>query len=47
MNGINYQYADVEGHGALLESQAGQLEAEHQAILSDLNAAADFLGRRR
>lgn len=41
---INYQYSDVEGHGALLQSQAGSLEAEHQAILNDLNAVADFWG---
>lgn len=41
---INYQYADVDAHGALLQAQAGQLEAEHQAILKDLNEAADFWG---
>jgi uncharacterized protein YukE len=41
---INYQYADVEGHGSLLESQAGSLEAEHQAILKDLQESADIWG---
>ncbi|MGY4646208.1 WXG100 family type VII secretion target [Mycobacterium sp. URHB0021] len=41
---INYQYADVEAHGGLLEAQAGQLEAEHQAILKHLNEASEFWG---
>lgn len=41
---INYQYSDVESHGSLLQSQAGQLEAEHQAILKDLNESAEMWG---
>lgn len=41
---IGYHYADVEGHGALLKGQAGALEAEHQAIIRDMTAAADFWG---
>lgn len=41
---INYQYGDVDAHGALLESQAGQLEVEHQRILKHLNETADFWG---
>jgi uncharacterized protein YukE len=41
---INYQYADVESHGALLKAQAGQLEVEHQSILKDLTEAADMWG---
>lgn len=41
---IGYQYSDVEGHGSLLEAQAGQLEAEHQAILKDLNESAEMWG---
>ena len=41
---INYQYADVEAHGGLLKSQSAALEAEHQAILKNLNEAAEFWG---
>ena len=41
---IKYGYSDVDAHGALLKSQAGQLEAEHQAILKHLNEVADFWG---
>lgn len=41
---ISYHYTDVEGHGKLLQAQASSLEAEHQAILHDLNNVADFWG---
>lgn len=41
---INYQFGDVDAHGALVRAQAGALEAEHQAIVSDVLAAGDFWG---
>jgi len=41
---INYQFGDVDAHAGVLQSQAGNLEAEHQAILKHLNEAADFWG---
>lgn len=39
-----YNYGDIEAHAQLLKNQADQLEAEHQAILRDVNEAADFWG---
>ncbi|CKM17674.1 ESAT-6 like protein ESXI [Mycobacterium tuberculosis] len=44
---INYQFGDVDAHGAMIRAQAGSLEAEHQAIISDVLTASDFVGRRR
>jgi WXG100 family type VII secretion target len=41
---LGYHFDDVHSHGALLKAQAAALEAEHQAIMSDVNAAADFWG---
>src|ERR1700736_4365566 len=41
---INYQFGDVDAHGALIRSQAASLEAEHQSIVRDVLAAGDFLG---
>jgi uncharacterized protein YukE len=41
---ISYTYGDVESHGNLLKAQAGQLEAEHQAILRDLQESAEIWG---
>ena len=41
---INYQFGDVDAHGALIRSQAASLEAEHQAIVRDVLAAGDFWG---
>jgi len=41
---INYQFADVDAHGALIKAQAASLEAEHQAIIRDVLAAGDFWG---
>ena len=40
----NYHFADIAAHAQLLKAQASALEAEHQSILSDVNAAADFWG---
>jgi len=36
---INYQFGDVDAHGALIRAQAASLEAEHQSIVRD-----DFWG---
>ena len=41
---INYQFGDVDAHGALIRAQAAALEAEHQAIVQDVLAAGDFWG---
>ena len=41
---INYQFGDVDSHGALIRAQAASLEAEHQAIVRDVLAAGDFWG---
>lgn len=41
---INYQFGDVDAHGALIRAQAAALEAEHQAIVHDVLAAGDFWG---
>ncbi|MEZ0364596.1 MULTISPECIES: WXG100 family type VII secretion target [Mycobacterium] len=41
---INYQFGDVDAHGALIKAQAASLEAEHQAIIADVLAAGDFWG---
>ncbi|RFZ06890.1 putative ESAT-6-like protein 6 [Mycobacterium marinum] len=41
---INYQFGDVDAHGALIRAQAASLEAEHQAIVRDVLAAGDFWG---
>ncbi len=41
---INYQFGDVDAHGAMIRAQAGSLEAEHQAIISDVLTASDFWG---
>ncbi|MCV7166529.1 hypothetical protein [Mycobacterium stomatepiae] len=38
---INYQFGDVDAHGALIRAQAASLEAEHQAIVRDVLAAGD------
>lgn len=39
---INYQFGDVDAHGAMIRAQAAALEAEHQAIVRDVLAAGDF-----
>ncbi len=44
---INYQFGDVDAHGALIRAQAASLEAEHQAIIRDVLAAGDFWGGQR
>ncbi|MCV7442818.1 WXG100 family type VII secretion target [Mycobacterium paraense] len=41
---INYQFGDVDAHGATIRAQAASLEAEHQAIVRDVLAAGDFWG---
>ncbi|WP_375485466.1 WXG100 family type VII secretion target [uncultured Mycobacterium sp.] len=41
---INYQFGDVDAHGALIRAQALAMEAEHQAIVCDVLAAGDFWG---
>ncbi|EFG78381.1 hypothetical protein HMPREF0591_1719 [Mycobacterium parascrofulaceum ATCC BAA-614] len=41
---INYQFGDIDAHGALIRAQAAGLEAEHQAIIRDVLAAGDFWG---
>ncbi|GLV09180.1 MULTISPECIES: WXG100 family type VII secretion target [Mycobacterium] len=41
---INYQFGDVDAHGALIRGQAATLQAEHQAIIRDVLAAGDFWG---
>ena len=41
---INYQFGGVDAHGALIRAHAASLEAEHQAIVRDVLAAADFWG---
>jgi uncharacterized protein YukE len=41
---IKYQFGGVDAHGALIRARAASLEAEHQAIVRDVLAAADFWG---
>src|ERR1700746_3147010 len=41
---INYQFGDVDAHGALIRAQAASLEQAHQAIVRDVLAAGDFWG---
>ena len=41
---INYQFGDVDAHGATIRQQAASLEQEHQAIVRDVLAAGDFWG---
>ncbi|MBS4730206.1 WXG100 family type VII secretion target [Mycobacterium sp. SM1] len=41
---INYQFGDVDAHGATIRAQAMALAAEHQAIVRDVLAAGDFWG---
>jgi hypothetical protein len=41
---VNYQFGDVDAHGATIRAQAASSEAEHQAIVRDVLAAGDFWG---
>src|SRR5262249_52035036 len=41
---INYRFGDGNDRGATLGIQAAWLEAERQAIVSDVQAAGDFWG---
>ena len=38
---INYQFGDVDAHGATIRAQAAALEQEHQSIVRDVLAAGD------
>src|SRR5580693_5109964 len=40
----NYEFGDVDAHGAMIRAQAASLEAEHQSIVRDVLAAGDFWG---
>jgi len=40
---IDYQFGDA--HGATIWAQVASLQADHQAIVCDVLAASDFLGR--
>ena len=42
---INYQFGDA--HGATIWAQVASLQAEHQAIVCDVLAPGDCLGRGR
>ncbi|AKN17741.1 type VII secretion protein EsxI [Mycobacterium haemophilum DSM 44634] len=44
MSSINYQFGDIDAHGATIRAQAASLEATHQAILASVRDAADFWG---
>ncbi len=44
MMSINYQFGDVDAHGAANRVQEMALQTEHQAILRDVLAAGDFWG---
>lgn len=41
---INYQFGDVDAHGALIRAQAQNLELEHNAISKTCTECADFWG---
>ncbi len=41
---INYQFGDVDAHGAIIRAQAASLEQEHQSIVRDVLDAGDFWG---
>ncbi len=40
---INYQFGDVDAHGAMIRALARVLEAEHRAIISDVLTAVKLL----
>lgn len=39
---LNYQFNDVDAHGAMIHAQATSLEAEHQTMIRDALAAGGF-----
>jgi uncharacterized protein YukE len=39
---LNYHFDDVDSHGVTIRAQAASLEAEHQSIVRDVLAAADY-----
>jgi hypothetical protein len=41
---INYQFGDVDAHGATTRAQAASLERGHQAIVRDVLAAGGSWG---
>jgi uncharacterized protein YukE len=41
---IGYNFGDVDAHGLGIKAVAQSLEAEHQAIISDVIACGDFWG---
>jgi hypothetical protein len=41
---INYQFGEVDAHGATIRAQPAWLAAEHQAIVRDVLADGDFWG---
>ncbi|KJX75339.1 WXG100 family type VII secretion target [Mycobacterium lepromatosis] len=44
MGNINYQFGEIDAHGATIRAQAVALEATHQAILATVRDAAEFWG---
>jgi hypothetical protein len=41
---IDYQFGDVDAHGALIRARAASLEVERRSSVGDVLAAADFWG---
>jgi hypothetical protein len=41
---IDYQFGDVDAHGALIRARAASLEVERQSSVGDVLAAAGFWG---
>jgi hypothetical protein len=39
---INYQFGDVDAHGALIRAAAASQEAEHRAVIREVLAAGGF-----
>ncbi|BBC16939.1 hypothetical protein JK2ML_1180 [Mycobacterium leprae Kyoto-2] len=44
MGNINYQFGEIDAHGAAIRAQAAALETTHQAILATVRDAAEFWG---
>jgi uncharacterized protein YukE len=41
---IDYQFGDVDAHGATIRARAASLRAVHQEIVRDVLASGDFWG---
>ena len=41
---IDYQFGDVDAHGATIRAQAASLQADHETIIRDVLAVGDFWG---